>query len=29
VIIEIHEDWVTGKPYLDMGPLLNKKFKDE
>lgn len=24
VIIEIHEDWVTGKKYLDMGPLLGE-----
>jgi putative transposase len=24
VIIEIHEDWITGKQYLDMGPLLSK-----
>ena len=23
VIIEIHEEWVTGKQYLDMSPLLN------
>lgn len=24
VIIEIHEEWVTGKQYLDMSPLLNQ-----
>jgi transposase-like protein len=29
VIIEIHEDWVTGRQYLDMGPLLNKKLENE
>jgi transposase-like protein len=29
VIIEIHEDWVTGKQYLDMSPLLNKGLKNE
>ncbi len=27
VIIEIHEDWVTGKQYLDMSPLLNQGLK--
>jgi transposase-like protein len=25
VIIEIHEEWVTGKQYLDMTPLLNQE----
>jgi len=29
VIIEIHEDWVTGKQYLDMSPLVNKNLKEE
>jgi transposase-like protein len=29
VIIEIHEEWVTGKQYLDMTPLLNRGLKDE
>ena len=29
VIIEIHEDWVTGKQYLDMSPLLNNGLKSE
>ena len=29
VIIEIHEDWITGKRYLDMGPLLNKSLNNE
>ena len=29
VIIEIHEDWVTGKQYLDMSPLVNQHLKDE
>lgn len=29
VIIEIHEDWVTGKQYLDMNPLLNQNLKNE
>ncbi len=29
VIIEIHEEWVTGKQYLDMSPLLNRGLKDE
>ena len=29
VIIEIHEDWVTGRQYLDMSPLLNKKLENE
>ena len=29
VIIEIHEDWVTGKRYLDMNPLLKPDFKNE
>lgn len=28
VIIEIHEDWITGKQYLDMAPLLNKNLKE-
>jgi putative transposase len=27
VIIEIHEEWVTGKQYLDMSPLLNQGLK--
>ena len=27
VIIEIHEEWVTGKQYLDMSPLLNRELK--
>lgn len=29
VIIEIHEEWVTGKQYLDMSPLLNKDLENE
>ena len=29
VIIEIHEDWVTGQRYLDMSPLLKPDFKNE
>lgn len=29
VIIEIHEEWVTGKQYLDMSPLLNQGLKLE
>lgn len=29
VIIEIHEEWVTGKLYLDMAPLLSKRLKNE
>jgi transposase-like protein len=29
VIIEIHEDWITGRQYLDMGPLLNKNLNNE
>ena len=29
VIIEIHEDWITGKQYLDMTPLLHKNLKNE
>ena len=29
VIIEIHEEWITGKQYLDMSPLLNRGLKDE
>lgn len=29
VIIEIHEEWVTGKQYLDMSPLLNQNLKTE
>lgn len=29
VVIEIHEDWVTGKQYLDMGPLMNKGLGNE
>lgn len=28
VVIEIHEDWVTGKQYLDMAPLLKQGLKD-
>ena len=28
VIIEIHEDWITGKQYLDMTPLLNQEKKE-
>jgi transposase-like protein len=29
VLIEIHEDWVTGRQYLDMNPLLNQSSKSE
>jgi putative transposase len=29
VIMEIHEEWVTVKKYLDMTPLLNQGMKDE
>jgi len=29
VIIEIHEEWITGKQYLDMSPLLNQGSRDE
>jgi len=29
VVIEIHEEWITGKQYLDMDPLLNRGGKDE
>ena len=29
VIIEIHEDWITGRQYLDMSPLLNKNLENE
>ena len=29
VIIEIHEEWVTGKQYLDMGPLLKPDLKND
>jgi transposase-like protein len=29
VIIEIHEEWVTGKQYLDMSPLLKPDFKND
>lgn len=29
VIIEIHEEWVTGKLYLDMSPLLKREGKEE
>ena len=29
VIIEIHEEWITGKQYLDMNPLLNQNLKNE
>jgi putative transposase len=29
VVIEIHEEWITGKQYLDMSPLLNNNFKNE
>lgn len=29
VIIEIHEEWVTGRQYLDMNPLLKQDFKNE
>jgi transposase-like protein len=27
VVIEIHEEWVTGKQYLDMSPLLDRRPK--
>ena len=29
VIIEIHEEWITGKQYLDMNPLLKPNFERE
>ena len=29
VIIEIHEEWVTGRQYLDMSPLLGQGSKTE
>jgi putative transposase len=29
VIMEIHEEWITGKQYLDMDPLLNQGSKNE
>ncbi len=29
VVIEIHEEWVTGKQYLDMSPLLNQGLRNE
>jgi len=29
VIIEIHEEWVTGKQYLDMNPLLTQGLRNE
>ncbi len=29
VVIEIHEEWITGKQYLDMSPLLNQGMKNE
>ena len=29
VVIEIHEEWITGKQYLDMSPLLNQNLKNE
>jgi transposase-like protein len=29
VLIEIHEDWVTGRQYLEMDPLLNQRSKSE
>ncbi len=29
VIIEIHEEWVTGKQYLDMSPLLKPDLKND
>jgi hypothetical protein len=29
VIIEIHEEWVTGKQYLDMNPLLKRDQENE
>ncbi len=28
MIIEIHEEWVTGKQYLDMTPLLNQSSRN-
>ena len=29
VILEIHEEWITGRQYLDMAPLLNRESKNE
>lgn len=29
VLIEIHEDWIAGKQYLDMNPLLHRESKDQ
>lgn len=29
VIIEIHEDWITGKQYLDMSPLLSQDLRNQ
>ena len=29
VIIEIHEEWMTGKKYLDMSPLLERDSNNE
>ncbi len=29
VIIEIHEEWITGRQYLDMGPLLSQGSRNE
>jgi hypothetical protein len=29
VIIEIHKEWVTGKQYLDMNPLLKRDQENE
>jgi hypothetical protein len=29
VMIEIHEEWVTGKQYLDMTPLLERGAENE
>ena len=29
VIIEIHEEWITGRQYLDMGPLLTQKIQTD
>ena len=29
VIIEIHEEWITGKRYLDMSPLVNQNLRNE
>ena len=29
VIVEIHEEWVTGRQYLDMSPLLNEVLKND